>query len=93
MPQGQDVRNGDPQDVGNAARRLQGCRRYGYRDVPGRVEPGAETECDAGAKAEDRMSGAARPTCPALIRLTPLWGRPLRTSCPLAAFPTSCGSL
>ncbi|OGT80467.1 MAG: hypothetical protein A3H91_14215 [Gammaproteobacteria bacterium RIFCSPLOWO2_02_FULL_61_13] len=34
-------------------------RRYGYRDVPGRVEPGAETESDAGAKAEDRMSGAA----------------------------------
>jgi len=30
-----------------------------YMDVGGRVEPGAETESDAGANAEDRMSGAA----------------------------------
>ena len=48
-----------PQDVGYAARRLHGCRRYGYREVTGRVEPGAETESDAGAKAEDRTSKAA----------------------------------
>ncbi len=33
--------------------RLHGWRRYDYKDVIGRVEPGAETE---------RMSGSAKPT-------------------------------
>ena len=30
--------------------RLHGCRRYDYREVIGRVEPGAETESDAGCQ-------------------------------------------
>jgi hypothetical protein len=33
--------------------RLQGCRRYDYMEVIGRVEFGTETECKAGAVAED----------------------------------------
>jgi len=32
--------------------RLQGCRRYDYKEVIGRVEPGAETENDSGDQVE-----------------------------------------
>ena len=32
--------------------RLQGCRRYDYMDVIGRVESGSETENDSGDKVE-----------------------------------------
>ena len=41
------VRQGD---IIRESGRLQGRRRYGYRNVPGRVEPGAETESDAGSQ-------------------------------------------
>ena len=41
---------GDPQDVGNVARRLYGYRRYDSRDGVGRVESGTETESDAGCQ-------------------------------------------
>jgi len=43
-------------NVGNIflrQRHLHGSRWYDYMEVIGRVEPGAETESEAGARAED----------------------------------------